>query len=198
MTKFVGLGNVEECGRIGDRTVNFIPSEDAVIRRARNETSAGVHLGPSWVDRGCRSVESGIGVPDGARGRYRNRLSEGRPRARSPRPGCRWCYWRVPVPKAADGPVERDADSGYRIRFHFCPNCGTTLYWEGDRNPVVCGVAVGAFDTSAFPPPSDSIWKESMHPWLGLPPRMESAGALGPLYGRGGATVNGRLTKVAR
>ena len=26
---------------------------------------------------------------------------------------------------------ERDADSGYRIRFHFCPNCGTTLYWEG-------------------------------------------------------------------
>jgi hypothetical protein len=57
---------------------------------------------------------------------------------------------------------ERDADSGYRIRFHFCPACGTTLYWEGDRNPAVCGVAVGAFDTSAFPPPSDSIWEESM------------------------------------
>ena len=68
---------------------------------------------------------------------------------------------------------ERAADSGYRIRFHFCPSCGTTLYWEGDRNPAVCGVAVGAFDTSAFPPPSDSIWEESMHPWLGLPPRMD-------------------------
>jgi len=104
MTKFVGVGNFEECGGIGDRTVNFLPREDAVRRRARHETSAGVQLGPSWVDRGCRSVESGIGVPDGARGRYRNRLSEGRPRARSPRPGCRWCYWRVPVPKAADGP----------------------------------------------------------------------------------------------
>jgi hypothetical protein len=64
---------------------------------------------------------------------------------------------------------ERDTDSGYRIRFHFCPNCGTTLYWEGDRNPAVCGVAVGAFDTSAFSLPSDSIWEESMHPWLGLP-----------------------------
>src|SRR6516162_6203620 len=36
---------------------------------------------------------------------------------------------------------ERAADSGYRIRFHFCPSCGTTLYWEGDRNPAVCGVA---------------------------------------------------------
>jgi hypothetical protein len=68
---------------------------------------------------------------------------------------------------------ERDADSGYRIRFHFCPNCGTTLYWEGDRNSAVCGVAVGAFDTSAFPPPSDSIWEESMHSWLGLPPSMD-------------------------
>ena len=65
---------------------------------------------------------------------------------------------------------ERDADSGYRIRFHFCPNCGTTLYWEGDRNPAVCGVAVGAFDISTFTPPSDSIWEESMYPWLGLPP----------------------------
>jgi hypothetical protein len=23
---------------------------------------------------------------------------------------------------------ERDADSGYRLRFYFCPNCGSTLY----------------------------------------------------------------------
>jgi len=61
---------------------------------------------------------------------------------------------------------ERDADSGYRIRFHFCPNCGSTVYWEGDRNPAVGGVAVGAFDTSAFQPPSDSIWEESMYTWL--------------------------------
>jgi hypothetical protein len=26
---------------------------------------------------------------------------------------------------------ERDADSGYRIRFHFCPNCDSTLYLGG-------------------------------------------------------------------
>ena len=36
---------------------------------------------------------------------------------------------------------ERDADSGYRIRFHFCPNCGSTLYWEGDRNLLSCHLA---------------------------------------------------------
>jgi hypothetical protein len=71
---------------------------------------------------------------------------------------------------------ERDADSGYRIRFHFCPNCGTTLYWEGERNPAACGLAVGAFDRSAFSPPSDSIWEESMYSWLALPPSMEHHG----------------------
>ena len=67
---------------------------------------------------------------------------------------------------------ERDGDTGYRIRFHFCPNCGSTVYWEGDRNRAVCGVAVGAFEVGALSPPSDSIWEESMHPWLGLSPEM--------------------------
>jgi hypothetical protein len=67
---------------------------------------------------------------------------------------------------------EREADTGYRIRFYFCPNCGSTIYWEGDRNPAVCGVAVGAFEVGAFPPPSDSIFEDSMHPWLRLPPEV--------------------------
>ena len=30
----------------------------------------------------------------------------------------------------------RMADSGFEIRFHFCPNCGTSVFWEGDRNPA--------------------------------------------------------------
>jgi hypothetical protein len=67
---------------------------------------------------------------------------------------------------------EREADTGYRIRFYFCPNCGSTIYWEGDRNPAVCGVAVGAFKVGAFSPPSDSIFEDSMHPWLPLPPEV--------------------------
>jgi GNAT superfamily N-acetyltransferase len=67
---------------------------------------------------------------------------------------------------------ERDADTGYRIRFHFCPCCGSTVYWEGDRNPAVCGVAAGAFEAGAFSPPRDSIWEKSMHRWVGLSPDM--------------------------
>jgi hypothetical protein len=46
----------------------------------------------------------------------------------------------------------RDADRGFKIRFHFCPNCGSTtswhwlperagsnVFWEGDRNPNIYG-----------------------------------------------------------
>src|ERR1700739_1408284 len=29
----------------------------------------------------------------------------------------------------------RIADSGFEIRFYFCPNCGTSVFWEGDRRP---------------------------------------------------------------
>jgi hypothetical protein len=64
----------------------------------------------------------------------------------------------------------RTADSGYEIRFHFCPNCGTSVFWEGDRNPQNLGIAIGCFADPDFPPPASSGWEEAMHRWLGLPP----------------------------
>jgi len=62
----------------------------------------------------------------------------------------------------------RMADSGYEIRFHFCPNCGSNVLWEGDRTPEFCGIAVGSFADPDFPAPTASVWEESMHGWLGL------------------------------
>ena len=64
---------------------------------------------------------------------------------------------------------ERDAPQGRKLRFHFCPNCGTSLYWEGDIRPDWCVVAVGAFADPQFPPPSVSIYEESKHGWIQLP-----------------------------
>jgi hypothetical protein len=61
----------------------------------------------------------------------------------------------------------RIADSGSEIRFHFCPNCGSSVFWEGDRSPTTCGIAVGCFADPDFPAPTSSGWEESMHPWLG-------------------------------
>src|ERR1700730_14928039 len=39
---------------------------------------------------------------------------------------------------------ERGADSGSRIRFYFCPTCGSNFSWGKERNPTPCGGAGGA------------------------------------------------------
>jgi hypothetical protein len=64
---------------------------------------------------------------------------------------------------------ERDAQEGRKLRSHFCPHCGTSLYWDGDLRPDWCVVAVGAFADPMFPPPSVSIYEESKHAWVQLP-----------------------------
>jgi hypothetical protein len=60
----------------------------------------------------------------------------------------------------------RGADSGYQVRFHFCPTCGTSVYWESDKYPTDWGIAVGCFADPTFPGPTLSVWEESQHPWF--------------------------------
>jgi hypothetical protein len=68
----------------------------------------------------------------------------------------------------------RAADSGRKMEFHFCPTCGTTLYWNSEARPHHYGIAAGAFADPNFPPPTYSVWEESKHSWLMLPDEMES------------------------
>jgi hypothetical protein len=56
--------------------------------------------------------------------------------------------------------------SGMKLEFHFCPGCGTSLYWEAEFLSGHIGVAVGAFADPQFPAPTISVWEESKHPWL--------------------------------
>ena len=58
------------------------------------------------------------------------------------------------------------ADSGYGITFHFCPDCGTTVYWEPARFPDTIAVAVGAFADPGFPAPRHSVYERHRHPWV--------------------------------
>jgi hypothetical protein len=60
----------------------------------------------------------------------------------------------------------RRADSGRKCDTHFCPSCGTSVYWEAEEVPDLIGVAVGAFVDPQFPAPMMSVWEESKHPWL--------------------------------
>jgi hypothetical protein len=34
----------------------------------------------------------------------------------------------------------RNAASGYKIRFYFCPNCGSNVYWEGSHQMRRIGI----------------------------------------------------------
>jgi hypothetical protein len=63
----------------------------------------------------------------------------------------------------------RMADSGYEIRFHFCPNCGSNVFFEGDKLPHLYGIMVGCFADPSFPLPTYSHFEEDKHGWLGLP-----------------------------
>ena len=39
----------------------------------------------------------------------------------------------------------RTAESGNALTFHFCPTCGSTVYWEGAGFPGYVAVAIGTF-----------------------------------------------------
>jgi hypothetical protein len=66
----------------------------------------------------------------------------------------------------------RTAESGNRVTFHFCPICGSTVYWEGEGFPEYVAVAIGNFADPSFPPPTIAVWEQSRHAWLSLPPDM--------------------------
>ncbi|MGE0211024.1 MAG: GFA family protein [Parvibaculaceae bacterium] len=61
----------------------------------------------------------------------------------------------------------RASDSGHPVTFHFCPACGSTVYWEPSRKPDFIAVAVGAFADPSFPAPSKGVYGDHRHPWVG-------------------------------
>jgi hypothetical protein len=67
----------------------------------------------------------------------------------------------------------RKGDSGGTATMRFCPDCGSTVYWEPGSMPDFVSVAVGAFADSDFPPPTVSVYGERKHKWLALPDSIE-------------------------
>jgi hypothetical protein len=51
------------------------------------------------------------------------------------------------------------------VTSHFCPVCGSTVYWELTVAPDVLAVAVGAFADPGFPPPRFSVYERRRHAW---------------------------------
>ncbi len=67
----------------------------------------------------------------------------------------------------------RVADSGNEARFHFCPICGSTVYWQLAALPDFLSVAVGAFADPGFSPPTVSVYELRRHAWVGIPVNVE-------------------------
>jgi hypothetical protein len=63
----------------------------------------------------------------------------------------------------------RKAESGNAMTYHFCPTCGSTLFWENEGFPGTVNVAIGNFADPSFPPPTIAVWEQSRHPWVSLP-----------------------------
>jgi hypothetical protein len=52
---------------------------------------------------------------------------------------------------------------------HFCPNCGTTLFWYNSGLPQDIGIAAGCFVKELSGEPKLSVTHAKRYPWVALP-----------------------------
>ena len=59
----------------------------------------------------------------------------------------------------------RVADSGNKLVFSFCPECGSTVHYRVEHIPEVIAIPLGAFADPQFPPPKFSVYESRRHSW---------------------------------
>lgn len=67
----------------------------------------------------------------------------------------------------------RVSDEGDERTFHFCPDCGATVFYTVAGMPEMIAVPVGAFADPGFPAPVRSIYESRRHAWVELPDGLE-------------------------
>ncbi|WP_233245123.1 GFA family protein [Caulobacter sp. D4A] len=60
----------------------------------------------------------------------------------------------------------RTADSGSRVLYMFCPNCGDTIAYVNEGEPDVVAIPIGAFADPSFPAPTVSFYEHRAHRWV--------------------------------
>jgi hypothetical protein len=53
--------------------------------------------------------------------------------------------------------------------FHFCPDCGSQVFYTEPDEPDLIVVSVGSFADPSFPPPTESGYDSRRHRWVVLP-----------------------------
>jgi hypothetical protein len=62
----------------------------------------------------------------------------------------------------------RVGDSGKELTFHFCPSCGSTVFWTPEFRPGLIAIALGCFEEASDLIPSQSVYDEAAHGWVAL------------------------------
>ena len=96
--------------------------------------------------------------------------------------------------------ISDEADAKEHV-FHFCPECGSQVFYTEPTEPDLVVVSVGSFADPSFPPPTESSYDSRRHAWVVLPTRSCVAGAraLGsdPPALRGGRVRRGGRPRAA-
>ncbi|NOK32509.1 GFA family protein [Corallococcus exercitus] len=61
--------------------------------------------------------------------------------------------------------IRKGDESGNSTTFHFCPECGSTVYYESPNDPDLVAITVGTLMDPSFPAPSISVYEERSHAW---------------------------------
>lgn len=79
----------------------------------------------------------------------------------------RWPDTRVTVTGRSSTWV-RTADSGVRVAYRFCPDCGSTVAYVIEDAPGVTAIPLGAFADPTFPAPRFSVYEHRKHSWTAV------------------------------
>jgi hypothetical protein len=78
----------------------------------------------------------------------------------------RWPAGQVAI-EGRSGNFVKVADSGNSATFHFCPECGSDVYYENNgKFDGLVAIPLGAFDDPYFLSPKFSVWEERKNSWV--------------------------------
>ena len=76
--------------------------------------------------------------------------------------------------------ISDEADRKEHV-LHFCPACGSQVFYTEPTEPDLIVVSVGSFADPSFPPPTESGYDWRRHPWVALPDTIERFDLFGSL-----------------